>query len=46
MSWHAARNLGAITVTDRAGLEEAACECYRAIRRNFERLLPETYAQS
>src|SRR5215212_7077052 len=37
---------GVITVTDRAGLEEAACECYRVIRRNFERLLPETYTQS
>jgi len=35
---------GVITVTDRAGLEEAACECYRVIRRTFERLLPETYS--
>ena len=34
---------GAITVTDRASLEDAACECYGAIRRNFERLLPNTY---
>jgi CRP-like cAMP-binding protein len=30
---------GAITITDRAGLEEAACECYRTVRRRFERLL-------
>jgi len=33
---------GVITVTDRAGLEEVACECYVKIRRNFERLLPGT----
>jgi hypothetical protein len=31
-------------VTDRAGLEDVACECYRTIRRSFERLLPRTYA--
>jgi CRP-like cAMP-binding protein len=36
---------GVITVTDRAGLEETACECYGVIRRNFERLLPKTYAR-
>lgn len=34
---------GAITITDRAGLEEATCECYGKIRQNFERLLPGTY---
>jgi CRP-like cAMP-binding protein len=34
---------GSITVTDRAGLEETACECYGKIRRLFERLLPGTY---
>jgi CRP-like cAMP-binding protein len=34
---------GSITVTDRAGLEETACECYGRIRRLFERLLPGTY---
>ena len=34
---------GVITVVDRDGLEEAACGCYRAIRRSFERLLPGTY---
>jgi CRP-like cAMP-binding protein len=34
---------GMITVADRAGLEEAACECYGQIRRTFERLLPKTY---
>src|SRR3954469_21358103 len=34
---------GVISVSDRAGLEESACECYGAIRRTFERLLPHTY---
>ena len=33
---------GVITVVDRAGLEEAACECYGIIRRHFSRLLPGT----
>jgi CRP-like cAMP-binding protein len=36
---------GVITVTDRAGLEEAACEYYGKIRRTFEELLPKTYAR-
>jgi len=36
---------GGITVTDRAGLERAACECYGKIRRRFERLLPRTFVQ-
>jgi len=31
---------GTIRITDRIGLEETACECYHAIRRSFERLLP------
>ena len=30
---------GRITVLDRAGLEAAACECYGAVRRQYERLL-------
>ncbi len=30
---------GQIAVTDRAGLEATACECYGAVRRIFERLL-------
>ena len=34
---------GGITVTDRAGLEETACECYGKIRGVYERLLPGTY---
>jgi CRP-like cAMP-binding protein len=36
---------GVITVADRAGLEEAACECYGIIRRHFSRLLPGTYSR-
>ncbi len=35
---------GGITITDRAGLEEATCECYSKIRRAYQRLLPGTYA--
>ncbi len=30
---------GRITVTDRAALEEVACECYGIIRKDFDRLL-------
>lgn len=35
---------GAITVVDRAGLEEATCECYGAILDQFERRLPYGFA--
>jgi CRP-like cAMP-binding protein len=38
------QNRGAITVTDRTGLERAACECYGRIRRCCEHLLPAAYA--
>jgi CRP-like cAMP-binding protein len=31
---------GRVTVLDRRGLEGASCECYRAVRAHFERLLP------
>jgi CRP-like cAMP-binding protein len=34
---------GIITVTNRPGLEAAACECYQIIRQKFEQLLPHTY---
>ncbi|WP_457094277.1 Crp/Fnr family transcriptional regulator [Microvirga sp. P5_D2] len=34
---------GVITITDREGLEETACECYRMIRGRFEHLLPGTF---
>jgi CRP-like cAMP-binding protein len=29
---------GRITIADRAGLEQASCECYRSVKREFERL--------
>ncbi len=31
---------GHITVLDRAGLELATCECYRVVKKEFDRLLP------
>ncbi len=31
---------GQITIVDRQGLEAACCECYRAVRNEYERLLP------
>jgi CRP-like cAMP-binding protein len=34
---------GGIVITDQAGLEDVACECYGKIRRSYERLLPHTY---
>jgi CRP-like cAMP-binding protein len=34
------------TVTDRAGLEETACECYGRIRSLYRGLLPSTYPQT
>lgn len=36
---HQAR--GRITIQDAAKLEAASCECYRAVRDHFERILPE-----
>ena len=30
---------GAIAVVDRSGLEQVACECYQAIKKNYERVL-------
>ena len=32
---------GQITIADRAGLEEAACECYAAVERHFRTVLPD-----
>ena len=32
---------GIITMTNRTGLEVAACECYANIRHEYDRLLPE-----
>jgi len=34
---------GVLTVLDRAGLEAAACECYRVIRDRYEQLLPRAF---
>ena len=35
---------GHIMVLDRAGLEQRTCECYAALRKECERLLPATTA--
>jgi Mn-dependent DtxR family transcriptional regulator len=35
---------GHIEVIDRPGLEARVCECYRVVRREFDRLLPELKA--
>ena len=32
---------GRITVVDRPGLEAQACECYRVVQKEFDRLLPD-----
>jgi CRP-like cAMP-binding protein len=39
------QNRGGITVIDRAGLEDMACECYGRVRQIYNRLLPSTYPQ-
>jgi len=31
---------GMVQITDRRGLEEASCECYRVLREVFDRLIP------
>jgi len=36
---------GRITVLDRVGLEESACECYGVVRKEYERLLPFSLAE-
>ena len=33
---------GVVDIVDRAGLEAIACECYGAVRRTYDRLIPET----
>lgn len=35
---------GVVKILDRPQLEQRACECYRTVRRAFERLLPLTFA--
>jgi CRP-like cAMP-binding protein len=34
---------GVVDILDRPGLEAIACECYGAVRRNYERLLPSPF---
>jgi CRP-like cAMP-binding protein len=36
---------GVVDIVDRAGLEAIACECYRSVRRSYERLLPDPFAE-
>jgi CRP-like cAMP-binding protein len=36
---------GVVDILDRAGLEAIACECYRAVRRNYQRLLPDPFPE-
>lgn len=35
---------GVVDILDRAGLEVIACECYGAVRRSYERLLPASFS--
>jgi CRP-like cAMP-binding protein len=35
---------GQITVLDRPGLEQRACECYQVVKKEFDRLLPNVVA--
>jgi CRP-like cAMP-binding protein len=35
---------GRISVLDRAGLEKRACECYAVVKKEYDRLLPDTIA--
>lgn len=37
-------NRGKITVQDRPGLEKRVCECYKVVKAEFERLLPDSMA--
>ncbi|HSB23697.1 MAG TPA: Crp/Fnr family transcriptional regulator, partial [Burkholderiaceae bacterium] len=35
---------GRITVLDRPGLESRTCECYAVVKKEYDRLLPDTVA--
>ncbi len=37
---------GVVDILDRSGLEAAACECYDAVRQNYERLLPDPFRRT
>ena len=36
---------GRITVLDRSGLEARTCECYAVVKKEYDRLLPDTQAR-
>jgi Mn-dependent DtxR family transcriptional regulator len=36
---------GCITVLDRPGLEARVCECYKIVKEEFDRLLPDITAK-
>lgn len=36
---------GVVDILDRPGLEAIACECYGAVRRNYQRLLPDPFPE-
>jgi len=38
-------NRGRITVLDRPGLELQACECYAVVKKEFDRLLPDSFTR-
>jgi hypothetical protein len=35
---------GRITVLDRSGLEKRTCECYAVVKKEYDRLLPNSLA--
>jgi Mn-dependent DtxR family transcriptional regulator len=35
---------GRITVLNRPGLEKRTCECYGVVKKEYDRLLPQTHA--
>ncbi len=37
---------GVVDILDRPGLEATACECYDAVRRTYERLLPDPFGKA
>jgi len=43
-AWLIRYSHGHIEVLDRPGLEQRVCECYRVVKREFDRLLPDLKA--